>query len=95
MPLRSDLTGYTYELGDWDGSSLSGGFAELPSSSCMTKRTRCEGDKSEQKDYRETEISRGIWEYKQPQERPDSRKQIKNQLFVSGRQHSGEVGRRL
>ena len=39
MPVRRDLTGYMYELEGCGGSSLSGGFVEPSSPSCMTERT--------------------------------------------------------
>ena len=39
MPVRRDLTGYTYELEGWGDSSFSGVFLDPSSSSCMTERT--------------------------------------------------------
>ena len=40
MPVRRDLTGYTYELEGWGDSSFSGVFLDLSSWSCMTERMR-------------------------------------------------------
>jgi hypothetical protein len=39
MPVRRDLTGYTYEVGGWEDSSLSGVFLDPSSPSCITERT--------------------------------------------------------
>ena len=45
MPVRRDLTGYTYELEGWGGSSSSGVFIGPLSPSCMAEKTRYEGSK--------------------------------------------------
>lgn len=37
MPVRRDLTGYTYELEGWGDSSSSGVFLDPSSWSCMTE----------------------------------------------------------
>lgn len=46
MPVRRDLTGYTYELEGWRGSSLSGVFLGPWPPSCMVESRQIGGNLS-------------------------------------------------
>jgi hypothetical protein len=95
MPVRRDLTGYTYELEGWGGPPLSGVFLETSSPTCMTERVRCRRDeKNKSKNYGEAKVLRGIGGDKQPWGQSNSGKQIKSRLFVSGRKQSRKGGGR-
>ena len=52
MPVRRDLTGYTYELEGWGDSSSSGVFLGAPSPSCMVERRKGKGE-NKRKEYEE------------------------------------------